>query len=913
MKTNYLKLSSISLILLLLCSTSILADWDQGQSYKMHYPQLPDPTGWDICLLHQFLADDFMCTQTGPITDIHFWISWQHDLIGSPNFEIEIHPDMMGMPAPAPVWVWNGLGNIKIRHYDMGLQNWFCPLYQSPVYNDHTQFFQVNITDISEPMIQEHGQIYWLVIRASGVSDPFAVGWKTSLNSPPSALWGSPAMWSPDLLMWSPINTMNTMPQLHDMSFVITSTTQPNLDFGDAPDPNYPTLLASDGARHKIVPGILLGALIDSEADGLPDPAALGDDNNNLDDEDGVAFTSALIPGQAATVSVDLSNCTPGISLYLNAWVDFNGNGSWADAEDKIFSDLSLVGGSVYSLNFTVPATAVSNSTTFARFRLSSLSGLSYAGLASDGEVEDYTAYISMGEIPVAEHLKWSQPPLEIVPMSEIPEYCGWNQESWTQDFTQPLMGIGAADDFRCIGPMPVTSIHWWGSYIGWMNPKLPQPQPQAWLITFWTNVRAGPTGAPSHPGMLISQLIVPNERVQAGYVGMDYFYTTMESCFKYDLNLLSSEYFQQQQYTDLTDDNVFWLGIKAMYIPSVQVANPWGWKTRPQHWMDDAVITYCTSPAECEYTPIEYQGESYDLAFELDTLPQWIKWEQAFDGLRKWPYYMDQVSMANVDQTGELVLVRQVADDWKCEKRTPVTSIVWWGSYLGYIYQPCSGQISLTPPKPDYFLLSIWTDVPAGADGNQYTYSHPGRKLWEYAASNYDEVLVGYDMMPGNPDPGPRESVFRYSVDLPKDKWFRQRKVGQIYWISIVAVYGANNPPPLQWGWTNHKHYFNDDAVAGTIPTGSPELVWEELYDASAESADQSFVLFTDPGVCVACADYDWDSIINFLDYAVFANEWGWTGQAGGNNDADLNCDGSVDPEDLRIFCDQWLQSCPL
>jgi hypothetical protein len=61
-----------------------------------------------------------------------------------------------------------------------------------------------------------------------------------------------------------------------------------DLDFGDAPDPTYPTLLASNGARHIILPGFMLGSFIDAELDGQPDPLALGDDNNPIgmpDDE----------------------------------------------------------------------------------------------------------------------------------------------------------------------------------------------------------------------------------------------------------------------------------------------------------------------------------------------------------------------------------------------------------------------------------------------------------------------------------------------------------------------------------------------------------------------------------------------------------------------------------------------------
>lgn len=57
------------------------------------------------------------------------------------------------------------------------------------------------------------------------------------------------------------------------------------LDYGDAPDPHggvpgrYPTQLGNDGARHVVDPnGVRLGRLIDIDADGVPTPAADGDD-----------------------------------------------------------------------------------------------------------------------------------------------------------------------------------------------------------------------------------------------------------------------------------------------------------------------------------------------------------------------------------------------------------------------------------------------------------------------------------------------------------------------------------------------------------------------------------------------------------------------------------------------------------
>jgi len=1583
------------LVIFVFCSNPVLlADWNTGEPHKMHYPQLPDSTGWDICLNHQFLADDFMCSETGPITDIHFWISWQGDIDGQvQQWDISIYRNSpVGQPG-LRVWTWNGVGNITIRQYGTGLQGWYCPFNNYLNRPDHSMFYQVNITNILEPFTQTQGEIYWLVIRASvmpGPGDP-AVGWKTSKNMPPGPLWGNPAKWSMDGINWLTINTGTISSEYHDMAFVITGTPpppqmnfgdapegttalaypdigvfgrfptcmtvgpanwvqhtnfgayfglivdfeldgnaglcqgascfppydqdecfadgdaglimpqsftidqllnyvtcpqstgsplgiacqtaiwgqnididvhnlmpsgttayvnvlidwnrsgewsgtsfcptagtpehvlvnfpvppgyqgplstlgppafligpvpgyvwarfsitetpvmvpwdgsgtfadgetedylllviegQPELDFGDAPDPTYPTLAASDGARHQIVQGVLMGAAIDADFDGQPNANASGDDLAGVDDEDGVSFvTNPLIPGQWAQVQVDLSNCAAGMNIYLNAWIDFGADGLWSQSGDQIFKDLMLTGGSIYSLLYQVPFYAQPNSATFSRFRISTLAGLSYTGLAPDGEVEDNLVNIGQnksikwmqppdrtsngidikidqmrriaddfqctshgyitdihfwaswyedrvgvinkinvkifsddpvgpggsdpcntyskpdellwhrdfqsgsfsmqpegeplyegeywwdpvsqmlipygdrqiwriemdipwleafeqkgsatnpeiywlsieaetvqGELgwktrdwpghfmddaclsagseppymwrdlryppghphyessqpsidmafaltgiepkPPTPHIKWSQPPLEMDVTANWPTYCGWNQPSWTQNMSEPLIGLSAADDFRCIGPMPITSIHWWGSYIEWMEEQLPAQQPTAWLVTFWTNVPAVQPGGYSHPGELLKQFRIPAERVTAEWVGQDHFPNMMpESCFQYNVDLQPEEWFWQEQYS--SPDNVFWIGIKAIYPAGIPIMNTWGWKTRPAHWMDDAVTIQCyQTGGPCDFRPIEdpTTGESMDLAFELDTEPNWIKWEQPFTGLRNWKHYEDKVSMAYTDLTGYPIFKELVADDWMCTKRTPVTSIVWWGSYLGYRYRPCSG-VQTMPARPDSFMINIWTDVPANAPGNPYPYSHPGKKVWEYRAYNYDEVLVGYDKHPEKLDvaicgapsvaswnndvqaklmatgqfskvdiidvrtttptlaqlqaykavlvysdalyadsnalgnvmadyvdngggvvcamfeigygsnlpnpfaqmwgrwnsqgyyviprtpqfgppaatlgtiydpthpimqgvsnfdggassyrpipttvlpPGvtrvadwsdssplvvtktiggarradiglypvssdarsdfwksttdgallmanaltwvgatstqspPHEPVFRYSVSLPREKWFKQRKVNQIYWVSIAAVYSYE--PQYQWGWTNHKHVFQDDAVSG-IPVGgqiNPSWDWRELYDQTGESADQSFVLFTDPSVCVACPDYNWDNIVNFIDFADFADQWRWTGPAGGFSDSDLDCNGKVNPADLKIFCDQWLQSCP-
>jgi uncharacterized repeat protein (TIGR01451 family) len=159
------------------------------------------------------------------------------------------------------------------------------------------------------------------------------------------------------------------------------------LDFGDAPDPGYPTLSLNDGAYHMLDGITFLGALADSEDDGLPNADATGDDIDWTDDEDGVSFTSTLNTGQTANVNIMAS-----VGGALNAWIDFNADGDWLDPGEQIFFDRSLAAG-VNGITFDVPADAAVGST-FARFRFSSAVGLAPNGGAPDGEVEDYEVEI---------------------------------------------------------------------------------------------------------------------------------------------------------------------------------------------------------------------------------------------------------------------------------------------------------------------------------------------------------------------------------------------------------------------------------------------------------------------------------------------------------------------------------------
>ncbi len=177
-------------------------------------------------------------------------------------------------------------------------------------------------------------------------------------------------------------------------------------DFGDAPDPTFPTVAANQGARH-LLSEYFLGDRIDVEPDGQPSAQADGDDQMATDDEDGVVFTSLLTIGDVATVDVVASR-----DGFLNAWLDANGDGTWDSLEEHILVDAALVSGT-NRLSFSVPTPGTAIAQTFARFRFSSEPGVGINGLALDGEVEDYPVSIAAG-VGETETLSGFQPLLPL-------------------------------------------------------------------------------------------------------------------------------------------------------------------------------------------------------------------------------------------------------------------------------------------------------------------------------------------------------------------------------------------------------------------------------------------------------------------------------------------------------------------
>ena len=219
-------------VAVLVLASPARADWVpnaanpmDATNHKMHYPQMPDPNGWDVDFWsHTMLedpigeeyfvsaavpADDWKCTGTGPVSDIHFWVSMRGDtLLANPDGIVPFQITTVGMwiydnvPADPAIpgdyskpgeqrWeaFYDDPCEFQVIHWDEGQQGWFDPLKQEATSGDHDHIYQVNVPDTSiagyPPFIQTEGEIYWLQLNV-GAEDlegnAVELGWKTSLT-----------------------------------------------------------------------------------------------------------------------------------------------------------------------------------------------------------------------------------------------------------------------------------------------------------------------------------------------------------------------------------------------------------------------------------------------------------------------------------------------------------------------------------------------------------------------------------------------------------------------------------------------------------------------------------------------------------------------------------------------------------
>ncbi|MCP4634347.1 MAG: T9SS type A sorting domain-containing protein [candidate division Zixibacteria bacterium] len=225
-----LRLTAV-IVLSALFTAPAWADWYPSDGHKMHWPQFPDSTsyGWDVnATFPVVLADDWECSESGWIKDIHFWGSWRYDDVGFvDSFLISFHYNDPGPPSkpvnpPIAQFIITDYIERPVQPFEM--EGWYDPSTGDFGVQDHWQYFQYNIfLDDDLWFWQDEGQIYWVNISAFVRDTQTKWGWKsTADNFMDDACWA----FEPDYdwhEMYEPPNFYESL----DLSFVVN---------GDTPD-----------------------------------------------------------------------------------------------------------------------------------------------------------------------------------------------------------------------------------------------------------------------------------------------------------------------------------------------------------------------------------------------------------------------------------------------------------------------------------------------------------------------------------------------------------------------------------------------------------------------------------------------------------------------------------------------------
>jgi hypothetical protein len=135
--------------------------WQEGDDHKMHWPQTPKSGGLDIAFNSAMLADDWRCSRTGPVDDLHFWVSWsQNKTVQVPGFWVTVYSDVPDPDGKGPLYsepgqaLWArffGPGDFVLRDMPRDAQGWFDPATGQWKRDDHTSWQQIDICRIPDP------------------------------------------------------------------------------------------------------------------------------------------------------------------------------------------------------------------------------------------------------------------------------------------------------------------------------------------------------------------------------------------------------------------------------------------------------------------------------------------------------------------------------------------------------------------------------------------------------------------------------------------------------------------------------------------------------------------------------------------------------------------------------------------
>ncbi len=833
------------------------ADWIIDDGHKMHFPQLPDVVGWDVnATAPLILADDFECSETGWIKDIHFWGSWMHGIEGQIiSFNLSIHADIPAAQNPdgyskpgLTLWEREIFEFIIADPVDPpGMQGWYDPAAGVFMSDDHEAYFQYNVFLPEEDWFwQEQGTIYWLNITAT-IADPAATQWgvKTTLNH-----WNDDAVWAlwGELFwidMYVPPFIYNYLPgdvngdglvDISDVTYLINY-----LQLGGPPPPYSvpgvsPPFYAAAGVNGDCVVALNDATPLQSFVGGggpaptyCPSypPQMLGE---SLDlafvitggEETGACCYPDPTTGDMLCVITDLVDCGQNLG---GVW---QGPGTTCGGMEAcclpdgfcVMADalccVNELGGTPQGAGSTCSAPE--------------------ACCMPDGSCIDLDPLCcaDQGGTPQGPGTFCTQTVACCLPdgtCRDVDPECCDDIGGTVSPFSQFCLGDNNGNniDDACEDEEEGACCY--------TDP--PSPDMDC-VVTTQTHCEQTLGGDWQGPGTTC--------------LGMQACCLQDGSCVMADALCCVSELGGTPQGAGSTCS-----APEACCMPDGSCMDLDPLCCLDQGGTPQGPGTVCLG---------DHNGDGVDDQCGPG-------WGPEDPHKMHYPQLPDEAGW-DVNATQPLVL----ADDWMCSETGWVKDVHFWGSWM----HEDEGRVLS-------FWLSIHEDIPA--EQNPDGYSKPGETIWEREITRFQAIAIDPPVMEGWYDPmqqlvlpGDHSAYFQYNIYLDSIDWFWQQ-AGTIYWLNISAV--VEDPINTQWGWKSTLDHWNDDAVWAQWG----ELFWLDMYEPPefTQSLDLSFVITGEAPDLDTCEYYK----DGYLDYcpnglpdfdqkqdtwiSPFSGSWSWCG----------------------------------
>jgi len=177
------------------------------------------------------------------------------------------------------------------------------------------------------------------------------------------------------------------------------------------------------------------------------------------------------------------------------------------------------------------------------------------------------------------------------------------------------MFPVNIADDWMCLDGLPITDIHWWGSYTGFdqdLSVPVNAPlHPDFFIIAQYADVAVDDPSniyGYSHPGLLLNFNLVYKGQYTVNYFGsVDKGGGIYEHVYQF--NYIFDQPWLQEQ------GSIYWLDMSAVYMTG-GFPNPYGWHTSGTQNLDAYVVNSTQAPGWI-------LGNGSDLAFEISTVPE--------------------------------------------------------------------------------------------------------------------------------------------------------------------------------------------------------------------------------------------------------------------------------------------------